>query len=52
MVCYRGPRAVPTMVLLLGLAAIGQLARPSSALSYDDLTDEQKAEVREDGETG
>lgn len=33
------------MVLLLGLAAIGQLARPSSALSYDDLTDEQKAEA-------
>jgi hypothetical protein len=33
------------MVVLLGLAVIGQLARPTAALSYDDLTEEQKAEA-------
>lgn len=39
------PRVVPTMTLLLGLVAIGQLARPTSALNFDDLTEEQKAEA-------
>ena len=38
-------RVAPTMAVLLGLAVIGQLARPTAALSYDDLTEEQKAEV-------